>query len=113
MRVLAVEGQEGLPESLRRGLSADGHAVEVAHDGHRGPDLAPAGGPYDLALLDVMLPGVRGCQICARMHAHGDTTPRHGLDGEEPVGREGALQDTPPSSASEGTTGRTSTSLMI
>lgn len=43
VRILVVEDEEGLAESLRRGLSADGHAVEVTHDGHRGLDLALAG----------------------------------------------------------------------
>ncbi|MFE9633873.1 response regulator [Streptomyces sp. NPDC006463] len=75
MRILVVEDEEGLAESLRRGLSADGHAAEVAHDGHRGLDLALAGGPYDAVLLDVMLPSVSGCQICTRMRAHA-TPPR-------------------------------------
>ncbi|MCX4527588.1 MULTISPECIES: response regulator transcription factor [unclassified Streptomyces] len=75
MRILVVEDEEGLAESLRRGLSAEGHWVDVAHDGHRGLDLALAGGPYDAVLLDLMLPGLNGYEICARMRAHGDTTP--------------------------------------
>ncbi|MFD5415351.1 response regulator transcription factor [Streptomyces nojiriensis] len=75
MRILVVEDEAGLAESLRRGLSADGHHVDVAHDGHRGLDLALAGGPYDVVLLDLMLPGPSGHAICTRMRAHGDTTP--------------------------------------
>ncbi|WP_327168635.1 hypothetical protein [Streptomyces subrutilus] len=59
MRILVVEDEEGLAESLRRGRSADGHLVEVAHDGRTGLDLALAGGPYDVVLLDLMLPGGR------------------------------------------------------
>ncbi|WP_406737957.1 response regulator transcription factor [Streptomyces sp. NBC_00853] len=75
MRILVVEDEEGLAESLRHGLSADGHRVDVAHDGHRGLDLALAGGPYDVVPLDLMLPGPSGHAICTRMRAHGDTTP--------------------------------------
>ncbi|MEV6677849.1 response regulator transcription factor [Streptomyces erythrochromogenes] len=75
MRILVVEDEENLAESLRRGLSADGHLVDVAHDGHRGLDLALAGGPYDVVLLDLMLPGPGGHAICTRMRSHGDTTP--------------------------------------
>ncbi|MFI8345448.1 response regulator transcription factor [Streptomyces sp. NPDC085639] len=75
MRILVVEDEEGLAESLRRGLSADGHRVDIAHDGHLGMDLALAGGPYDVVLLDLMLPGPSGHAICTRMRAHGDTTP--------------------------------------
>ncbi len=70
-----VEDEEGLAESLRLGLSADGHWVEVAHDGHRGLDLALTGGPYDAVLLDLMLPGLGGHEICTRLRAHGDRTP--------------------------------------
>ncbi|MFF4317222.1 response regulator transcription factor [Streptomyces sp. NPDC001568] len=75
MRILVVEDEENLAESLRQGLSADGHRVEVAHDGHRGLDLARTGGPYDVVVLDLMLPGLGGHEICTRMRAHGDPTP--------------------------------------
>ncbi|MFD7081440.1 response regulator transcription factor [Streptomyces sp. NPDC002181] len=74
MRILVVEDEEGLAESLRRGLSADGHWVDLAHDGHRGLDLARTG-PYDAVLLDLMLPGLSGYEICARLRADGDPTP--------------------------------------
>ncbi|MGW7342143.1 response regulator transcription factor [Streptomyces sp. NPDC054854] len=75
MRILVVEDEENLAESLRQGLSADGHRVEVAHDGHLGLDLVRTGGPYDVVVLDLMLPGLDGHEICARMRAHGDPTP--------------------------------------
>ncbi|WP_405489806.1 response regulator transcription factor [Streptomyces sp. NBC_00096] len=75
MRILVVEDEVGLAESLRRGLSADGHWIDLAHDGHRGLDLALTGGPYEVVLLDLMLPGLSGYEICRRMRAHGVTTP--------------------------------------
>lgn len=75
MRILVVEDEVGLAESLRRGLSADGHWIDLAHDGHRGLDLALTGGPYDAVVLDLMLPGLSGYEICRRMRAHGDPTP--------------------------------------
>ncbi|MFD9303844.1 response regulator transcription factor [Streptomyces sp. NPDC060048] len=75
MRILVVEDEMGLAESLRRGLGADGHWVDLAHDGHRGLDLALTGGPYDVVVLDLMLPGLSGYEICGRMRAHGDSTP--------------------------------------
>ncbi|MGW0901683.1 response regulator transcription factor, partial [Streptomyces goshikiensis] len=78
MRILVVEDEEGLAESLRRGLCAEGHWVDVAHDGHRGLDLALTGGAvdgaaagtaggaagYDVVVLDLMLPGLGGHEIC-------------------------------------------------
>ncbi|WP_371617462.1 response regulator transcription factor [Streptomyces sp. NBC_00454] len=75
MRILVVEDEVGLAESLRRGLAADGHWIDLAHDGHRGLDLALTGGPYDAVVLDLMLPGLSGYEICKRMRAHGDPTP--------------------------------------
>ncbi|MFZ3472360.1 response regulator transcription factor [Streptomyces sp. 4.24] len=75
MRILVVEDEVGLAESLRRGLCADGHWTDLAHDGHRGLELALSGGPYDVVLLDLMLPGPSGFEICRRMRAHGDPTP--------------------------------------
>ncbi|AWZ05489.1 MULTISPECIES: response regulator transcription factor [unclassified Streptomyces] len=75
MRILVVEDEVGLAETLRRGLSADGHWTDLAHDGHRGLELALSGGPYDVVLLDLMLPGPSGFEICRRMRAHGDPTP--------------------------------------
>lgn len=74
VRILVVEDEEGLAESLRRGLSADGHWVDIAHDGHRGLDLARTGS-YDAVLLDLMLPGLSGYEICSRIRADGDPTP--------------------------------------
>jgi DNA-binding response OmpR family regulator len=74
VRILVVEDEEGLAESLRRGLSAEGHWVDVAHDGHRGLELARTG-PYDAVLLDVMLPGLSGHEVCARLRAAGDPVP--------------------------------------
>ncbi|KPI22317.1 two component transcriptional regulator, winged helix family [Actinobacteria bacterium OV450] len=74
VRILVVEDEEGLADSLRRGLCADGHWVDVAHDGHRGLELVRTGS-YDAVLLDLMLPGLSGYEICARMRADGDPTP--------------------------------------
>lgn len=75
MRILVVEDEVSLADSLRRGLSADGHWIDLAHDGHRGLDLALTGGPYDVVLLDLMLPGLSGYEICTRMRSHGVATP--------------------------------------
>ncbi|MER5884732.1 response regulator transcription factor [Streptomyces sp. NPDC001941] len=74
MRILVVEDDESLADSLRRGLSAEGHWVDVAHDGHRGLELALGGG-YDAVVLDLMLPGLNGYQVCGRLRRLGDPTP--------------------------------------
>ncbi|MEX5295461.1 response regulator transcription factor [Kocuria sp. CPCC 205268] len=59
MRVLLVEDEVDLAESLRRGLTNEGFVVDVAHDGITGGWLAREN-PYDVVVLDLMLPGRNG-----------------------------------------------------
>ncbi|PKV83427.1 response regulator transcription factor [Streptomyces sp. TLI_146] len=74
MRILVVEDDERLAELLRRGLSGDGFAVDVAHDGLRGLDCA-LGNDYDVIVLDVLLPGLNGFRLCARLRDADVWTP--------------------------------------
>ncbi|GAA3487533.1 MULTISPECIES: response regulator transcription factor [Streptomyces] len=74
MRVLVVEDELRLAESLQWGLEADGYAVDLAHDGHEGLALAQAH-PYQVIVLDVMLPGLNGYRVCAALRARGVSTP--------------------------------------
>ncbi|MGW0735541.1 response regulator transcription factor [Streptomyces sp. NPDC002851] len=74
MRVLVVEDDERLAEVLRDGLAAEGFDVHWARDGREGLRLARAG-TYDVITLDVMLPGLHGYDVCARLRAAGDKTP--------------------------------------
>jgi two-component system copper resistance phosphate regulon response regulator CusR len=59
MRLLVIEDEVKLAQYLHKGLSENGHVVDLAHDGIEGRRLA-TGGEYDLVLLDLMLPGVDG-----------------------------------------------------
>jgi two-component system, OmpR family, copper resistance phosphate regulon response regulator CusR len=74
MRLLVVEDELKLAQYLHKGLSENGHVVDLAHDGIEGRRLA-IGGEYDLVLLDVMLPGVDGFGVLAAMRAEGRVTP--------------------------------------
>jgi DNA-binding response OmpR family regulator len=74
MRVLVVEDDELLAESLSRGLAAQGYAVEVARNGIDGLHLATEF-PYDIMILDILLPGLNGYQVCARLRAGGVAVP--------------------------------------
>lgn len=56
MRVLVVEDERKVASFIRQGLEEEGHAVDVAADGAAALDLILAGPPYDLVVLDVMLP---------------------------------------------------------
>jgi two-component system copper resistance phosphate regulon response regulator CusR len=74
MRLLVVEDEVKLAQYLHKGLSENGHVVDLAHDGIEGRRLA-SGGEYDLVLLDLMLPGVDGFGVLAAMRAAGRRTP--------------------------------------
>ncbi|MTE21067.1 response regulator [Streptomyces sp. TRM43335] len=74
MRVLIVEDERRLALSLAKGLTAEGFAVDVAHDGADGLHMAQEG-PYDLIVLDIMLPGMNGYRVCSALRAAGDETP--------------------------------------
>lgn len=74
MRVLVVEDELTMVESLRRGLEAEGFAVDTATDGHDGLWHAREF-PYDAIVLDIMLPGVNGYEICRTLRQEDNWTP--------------------------------------
>ncbi|MGW1225496.1 response regulator transcription factor [Streptomyces sp. NPDC001515] len=74
MRLLIVEDEKRLANSLARGLTAEGFAVDVVHDGPEGLRRAGEGG-YDLVVLDIMLPGMNGYRVCAELRAAGHEVP--------------------------------------
>ncbi|MGM0354439.1 response regulator transcription factor [Streptomyces sp. ECR3] len=74
MRLLIVEDEKRLALSLAKGLTAEGYAVDVVHDGREGLHRATEG-PYDLVILDIMLPGMNGYRVCAALRAAGHEVP--------------------------------------
>lgn len=74
MRLLIVEDEKRLALSLARGLTAEGYAVDVVHDGLEGLHRASEG-DYDLVVLDIMLPGMNGYRVCAALRAAGHDVP--------------------------------------
>ncbi|MGW6205486.1 response regulator transcription factor [Streptomyces sp. NPDC055089] len=74
MRLLIVEDEKRLAISLARGLTAEGFAVDVVHDGLEGLHRA-CDGAYDLVVLDIMLPGMNGYRVCAALRAAGHEVP--------------------------------------
>ncbi|MBT2376211.1 response regulator, partial [Streptomyces sp. ISL-111] len=74
MRLLIVEDEKRLAVSLARGLTAEGFAVDVVHDGPEGLHRASEGG-YDLLILDIMLPGMNGYRVCGALRAAGHEVP--------------------------------------
>ncbi|MDA8271233.1 MAG: response regulator transcription factor [Actinomycetota bacterium] len=74
MRVLVIEDELRLGEALKRGLEAEGFAVDVIQNGTEGLWMATEN-PYDLILLDIMLPGTNGFKICGTLRERGVWTP--------------------------------------
>jgi DNA-binding response OmpR family regulator len=74
MRVLVIEDEPRLAEGLRLGLVADGFAVDVAQTGTDGLWLAREA-PFDAIVLDLMLPGIDGAEICQTLRAEDNWTP--------------------------------------
>ena len=70
MRILVVEDDRTLAEFVANGLREAGYAVDVAHDGRRGLDLAAANRP-DLAVVDVMLPELNGFGLIEALRHRG------------------------------------------
>jgi two-component system OmpR family response regulator len=77
MRVLVVEDEIGLAETIRDGLAQAGFAVDVVHDGVEGLWSAAETphGAYDVIVLDIMLPRLSGYEVCRRLRARQVWTP--------------------------------------
>jgi two-component system OmpR family response regulator len=74
MRVLLVEDDAKLARAVARGLRHEGYAVDIAHDGDAA--LLQAGvWAYDAIVLDVMLPGIDGFEVCRRLRGDGVWAP--------------------------------------
>jgi len=74
MRILVVEDEPNVASALEAGLSAEGFDVDIAQDGDTGLWLAREH-DYAVLVLDIMLPGRNGYQICATLREEGDHTP--------------------------------------
>jgi len=66
MRILVVEDNHKIANSVKKGLNQEAYAVDVAFDGEKGFDLA-ATEDYDVIVLDLMLPGMNGIEICQKL----------------------------------------------
>ena len=74
MRVLIVEDDAKLVALIRRGLTEDGYAADIAKDGEEAAWMAGAT-DYDVIILDVMLPGIDGFNACRRLRESGVSSP--------------------------------------
>ena len=74
MRILLVEDDVAIAQSLKEGLEDEAYAVDVAHDGDGGYRTATAD-EYDVIILDVMLPEMNGYEVCRALRKDGNQTP--------------------------------------
>lgn len=70
-RILVIEDEARIAQFLKRGLIYEGYRVDVAYDGQSGLDMA-RDAPPDLVILDWMLPGLDGLEVCKRLRAASD-----------------------------------------
>jgi DNA-binding response OmpR family regulator len=74
MRILIVEDEKGISGFLKDGLEEEGFAVDIANDGIKGIELASTN-DYDIILLDWMVPGISGIEICRQFRKQNKSVP--------------------------------------
>ncbi|EUA86029.1 response regulator transcription factor [Mycobacterium ulcerans] len=74
MRILVVDDDRAVRESLRRSLSFNGYTVELAHDGVEALEMIASDRP-DALVLDVMMPRLDGLEVCRQLRSTGDDLP--------------------------------------
>ncbi len=84
MRILVVEDEKEFALLIRRGLTEDGYAVDVAYDGEEGESLAVSTS-YDLIVLDIVLPRKDGFQVCTNLRKKGISSRVLMLTGRDAV----------------------------
>ena len=74
MRILIVEDERKISAYLKRGLEEQGYAVDAAFTGREALDWA-ASAPYDLIVLDILLPELDGISVCRELRKQGQRMP--------------------------------------
>jgi two-component system, OmpR family, response regulator len=92
MRILVVEDDLHGARAVKRGLEAEGFAVDVALNGEDGRWLATEN-PYDAMVLDLMVPGINGDVLCAELRAAGNWTPILMLTAHDSIDNEARALD--------------------
>ncbi len=74
MRILIVEDEPGISNFLKQGLQEESFSVDIAENGNKGLQMALSG-DYDLLLLDWMIPGISGIEVCRYFRKEFKETP--------------------------------------
>ena len=75
MKILVVDDEPAVRESLRRALELEGYDVELAPDGEEAMARLALAPQVDAAILDVLMPGIDGLEVCRRLRAVGNPVP--------------------------------------
>jgi two-component system, OmpR family, response regulator MprA len=75
MKILVVDDERAVRESLQRALELEGYRVELAGDGEEALERLASASPPDAAILDVLMPGIDGLELCRRLRAGGSALP--------------------------------------
>jgi two-component system, OmpR family, response regulator MprA len=75
MKILVVDDERAVRESLQRALELEGYQVELAGDGEEALERLGSASPPDAAILDVLMPGIDGLELCRRLRASGNALP--------------------------------------
>jgi len=75
VRILIVDDERAVRESLQRALELEGYEIELAADGREALDRLGADGHVDAVLLDVLMPGMDGLEVCRTIRRNGNQVP--------------------------------------
>jgi DNA-binding response OmpR family regulator len=85
MRILVIEDEKQLADIIKRGLAEEGYAVDSAYTGEEGETFAE-GVPYDLIILDIILPRKNGLEVCQNLRQNKIKTPVLMLTAKDSIG---------------------------
>ena len=75
MKILVVDDERAVRESLRRALELEGYEIELAVDGNEALAALESGGDPDAIILDVLMPGIDGLEVCRQIRRSGSRLP--------------------------------------
>jgi two-component system response regulator MprA len=75
VKILVIDDERAVRESLRRALELEGYEIELASDGEEALARFGLESPVDAAILDVLMPGIDGLEVCRRLRVNGNRVP--------------------------------------